>query len=270
MEDDEFLIAVSPRHSVRLASEYKVWIQRAPSQDFVVRNIVRREANGMPLISADIVIAGFETRKTFPLAARFPLHFRKTYYPGRLRGEPGQEYQRQSRAAEILGLPPPIGYTSDSFRSCLLPGTPYNRCSPFGAEPEERNLEIARKVALPTAAGLFRLVEEGFRALTALHAQGFSHADPELHNFVVCPAPLEMLLIDFESSLLKDELSEEAWAKRCRDDLAPILKETVYLLCALGPQPGELASMAKARVRDLFKRPDRFEEEIGELSAPRA
>jgi len=270
MEDDEFLIAVSPRHSVRLASEYAVWIQRAPSQDFVVRNIVRREANGMPLIAADIVIAGFETRKAFPLAAQFPLHFRKTYFPGRLRGEPHQEYDRQRQAAEILGLPPPIGFTNDSFRSCLIPGTPYSRCSPFGADPEERNLDIARKVPLATAAGLFRLLEEGFKALTALHEAGFSHADPELHNFVVCPSPLEMLLIDFESSLLREDLTADAWTKRCADDLVPLLREAVYLLCGLGPQPGPMASRAKERIRELFKRPERFEAELNDQSGPRA
>ena len=35
-----------------------------------------------------IVIAGQETRSEFPLAATYPLHFRKTYFPGRLHGDP--------------------------------------------------------------------------------------------------------------------------------------------------------------------------------------
>lgn len=270
MNDDEILVAVSPRHSVRLASEYAAWVEKAPRQDFVVRNILRREANGMPLVSADIVIAGFETRKAFPLAAEFPLHFRKTYFPGRLRGEPHLEFDRQQRAAKVLGLPPPIGFTHETFRSCLIPGTQYHRCSPFGAEPEERNLELGRSVQLATAAGLFRLLEEGFRALTQLHETGFSHADPELHNFVVCPSPLEMILIDFESAMLREDLSPEEWVKRCADDLVPILREAVYLLCVLGPQPGPMAAMARERVRTLFKRPARFEEQLSDQAGPRA
>lgn len=266
MDDDYKLIQVSPRHSVRVGPEYAVFIKKAPRQDFVVRTIMKREANGMPLVSADIVIAGEETRSTFPLAAQYPLHFRKTYYPGRLHGDPRQERDRQNEAAEILDIPPAIGATHQIFRSCFLPGQPYNRLSPFGAEPEEKNLPLAQKLPLASAAGLWRLLHEAYDALVKLQHAGIAHGDMELHNLIVCSSPLECILIDFEATARKDELAEEEFAKRCRNDLLPMLKEAVLLQCALGPQPGPLAELSRQRIEELFKRPDKFLEEIGEQS----
>src|SRR5687767_10001851 len=96
------LIKVSARHAVRLAHEYSHLIERAPARDYVVRTIARREAGGLPLMSADLVIAGKEAREQFPLAATYPLHFRKTYFPGRLHGDPQVEYQRHLRAAQLI------------------------------------------------------------------------------------------------------------------------------------------------------------------------
>jgi len=267
---DDTLVAVSPRHSVRLEPEYAAWVARAPRQDFVVRTITRREANGLPLMSADIVIAGEETRTRFQLAAQYPLHFRKTYYPGRLHGDPKTEFERQSEASKILGLPPPIGHTSSVFRSCLLPGTPYNRLSPFGNEPFESNVPIARKLHLATAAGLWMLLEQAFRSLRTLQAAGLSHGDAELHNLIVCPAPLEALLIDFEAAVRREDVSEVAWERRCAADYEPILREAIFLECALGRQPGELAQLAIDRLDQLFKNAGRFRQEIGDQTAPLA
>lgn len=268
--DEEELVRVSPRHTVRLASEYALWVRRAPKKDFVVRTIMAREANGLPLVSADIVIAGEETRAKFPLAAEFPLHFRKTYYPGRLHGDPKQEFDRQTEASALIGIPPPIGYGPDVFRSCLLPGTPYNRLSPFGGEPEESNLGKARKLPLAAAAGLFHLLGSAFDALERLHEGGLCHSDAELHNLIVCPSPLEILLIDFEAAETREMVGEGDWQQHCDDDFTPLLKEAVYLQCSLGPQPGPLADMARQRLDKLFKNPDRFRQEISDQANPSA
>jgi hypothetical protein len=263
-DDEDKLVLVSPRHSVLVGPEYAVWIKRAPRQDFVVRTIMKREANGMPLVSADIVIAGEETRANYPLAEQYPLHFRKTYYPGRLHGDPRQERDRQNEAAEILGIPPAIGATHQTFRSCFLPGTPYHRLSPFGAEPEEANLPIAQKLNMATAAGLWRLLSEAFDALSRLHAANLTHGDLELHNLVVCPAPLECILIDFEAAARKDELDDQEFAKRVHADFLPMLREAIFLQCALGPQPGPFAEMARSRAAEVLKRPEKFAAVIGE------
>src|SRR5690348_3442661 len=136
------MVSVSPRHSVRLAREYVHLLVKPPKQDYLVRTIVRREANGLPLMSAEIVIAGSATREKHPPAQTYPLHFRKTYSAARLHGDTQKEFEFQSRASELIGVAPPIGFSSDVFRSCLVPGRPYNRLSPFGVEPEEANMRL--------------------------------------------------------------------------------------------------------------------------------
>jgi hypothetical protein len=268
MHEEDELIAVSPRHSVRLAAEYADLLTRAPSRDFLVRTIARREAKGLPLMSADIVIAGAATREAFPRARQYPLHFRKTYYPGRLHGDPKDEFDRQTEASALIGIPEPIGHEPDTFRACLLPGTPYSRLSPLDVAPEESQLRHARDLDLAAAAGLFRLIESAFASLVALHDGGLAHGDAELHNFIVCPSPLETLLIDFEAALRKDATTDETWEKIVAKDLDPVLREAVLLQCCLGPQSGRLAETARGRIDNLFQSPEPVRREI-ERSATR-
>ncbi|HEX7670649.1 MAG TPA: hypothetical protein VF395_13740 [Polyangiaceae bacterium] len=264
--DDDRVVQVSPRHSVRLAREYVGLIERAPAQDYVVRTIARREANGLPLMSAELVIAGWETREKFPLAHTYPLHFRKTYSPARMHGDPAKEFEYHTLASKIIRLPPAIGFSAQTYRSCLIPGRPYQRLSPFGGEPEESNMRVAESLPLASAAGLWRLAEAALQSLTTLHEGGLAHGDAELHNFVVCPAPLEIVIIDFESVVEKSATTEEGWAKRRALDLTPILREGVFLQCALGRQEGPLAEQSLGEMKRLFKAPDRFRRAIDEQS----
>ena len=252
------LIAVSPRHGVRLAEELHSVIQKPQKRDFVVRTLVKRMANGLPLMSAEIVVAGAETRGEFPLAAEYPLHFRKTYFPGRLRGDPKDEFERLSEASALLGLPPPIGYGEAVFRTCLIPGKPYSALTPFNAEPEERNLRPARELPLAAAAGQYRLISDAYAQLGRLHEGGMVHGDTMLHNFIVCPSPLEILPIDFEASQRREAFDEEGWEKAREKDNDPLLREAILIQCALGPQPGALAEHAKERAAKLFRAPERF------------
>jgi len=260
--DEDSTVPVSLRHSVRLAREYVILVHKAQRRDFVVRTITRREANGVPLMSAEIVIAGEETRAEFPLAREYPLHFRKTYFPGRLHGDPKDEFDRQTRASEIIGVPPPIGHAPTVFRTCLLPGVPYSTLSPFAAEPEEANIPKAHKLPLAHAAGLWQLAESAFRQITTLHDAGLSHGDTELHNFVVCPSPLEILPIDFEGAAERTGLANEDWEYRVKKDTAPLLRQAVLLECALGTQVGAFAELARSRMNELFRDGERFRREI--------
>jgi hypothetical protein len=249
---------------VRLAREYVGLVERPPPSDFVVRTITRREANGLPLMSAEIVIASRDARERFPLAATYPLHFRKTYSAARLHGDTELEFENQTFASRVTPVPPPIGFSADSFRSCLVPGRPYQRLSPFGRTPEESNMRIASEVPLATAAGLWHLAEEALQHLTRLHAEGIAHGDAELHNFVVCPSPLELVIIDFEAAVRKDALEPAKWSARCEADLVPLLREAIYLQCTLGRQDGPLADLAWEALPRLFKAPDRFRRAIDE------
>lgn len=256
------MVPVSPRHSVLLAPEYAQLIRSAPEHDFVMRTITRREANGLPLMSAEMVIAGKDTRVQFPLAAEYPMHFRKTYFPGRLHGDPSAEFGNQQRASEILAAPPPIGWTKNSFRSCFVPGKPYSRLTPFGIEPVENNVAVAEEIDLAKALGLWWMCQQVFAQLVKLHDAGMVHGDMELHNIAVAPAPAEAVLIDFELAKRKEDLDGSEWQKATGADFAELLREAVYLQCALGRQPGPLADMAMGRIGELFASPGRFERTI--------
>jgi hypothetical protein len=260
--DEDTTVLVSPRHSVRLAREYVTIVEKAQRRDFVVRTIMKREAGGVPLVTAEIVIAGEETRAAHPLAREYPLHFRKTYFPGRLHGDPKDEFDRQKRASELIGVPPPIGHEPTVFRTCLLPGQPYSALSPFHSEPVEANIPKAQKLGLAEAGGLWLLAERAVADLERLHAGGLSHGDTELHNFIVCPAPLEILPIDFEGAAERAGMSDEDWAARVQKDLDPLLRHAVLLEVNLGPQTGRMAELARARVDALFKDAKRFLREI--------
>jgi hypothetical protein len=260
--DETRPIAVSPRHTVLLATELVPLIEKPPRHDFVVSTRASREANGLPLMTAELVIASYDTRQAFPAAAKYPFHFRKTYFPGRMHGDPEVEFQRHQRASELTDIPPPIGFGPNVFRSCLIPGQSYMRLSPFGGEPVENNIGKAQKVPMISAAGLWRLAEEALAQHQKLQAGGLAHGDAELHNCIVCPAPLEAILIDFEAGVLKDSVDAAAWEARCKLDLQPLLREAVYLQCVLGRQSSALGELSWSQMDELFRSPDRFRRAI--------
>jgi hypothetical protein len=257
--DGNHKVPVSPLHTVTVGEEYLAMVERAPQQDFVVRTLARQMAGDTPLMSGDLVIAGRWTRETFPLAASFPLHFRKTYHIGRLRGDPRLEFEHHARASEVLGIPPPIGHTPSTFRSCLIPGRPLDQVlSPFGSEPEESNVRHADKLSLANAAGLWLLLERVMGSLSTLHAAGLTHGDAELHNFIVCNAPVDVLPIDFDMAVLRGDIGQEAWDELLVKDLTPLLRVAVYLQCALGAQTGPLGELSLSKLETLFAHPKAF------------
>lgn len=257
-------IQVSPRHFVALSDDYLPMIDRAPREDFVVRTLARRRAGEMTLMMGDLVIAGAATRETYELARVYPLHFRKTYYPGKMHGDPRVEFELQERASTLIPLPPPIGWTPNSFRSCLLPGSPLDRLSPLGMEPDESNIALAQDFSLATAAGLWRLMEEALQLIVSLQAGGLTHGDAHLHNFVVCPSPLEVLPIDFERAVLQEEVPADVWVQRCAADRHHILRMAVFIQSTLGRQHGQLADESMQRLDELVSPPDAFRRAITE------
>ena len=265
--DDDPLIRLSPRHYVRLAPEYIAVIDAPQRTDFVIRTIRRKEANGLPLMSGEIVVAGAETRALFPLAETYPVHFRKTYFPGRLHGDPGIEFARHKEASELIDIPPPIGCDERTFRACLLPGRPLDALSPFHGEPEDIRIRQARELALDAAAGQWKLTESAFETMRRLHAGGLVHGDAVLQNFIVCASPLEILPIDFEAAGRRDALDELTWQRSVQGDLDPLLSHAIFLLCTLGVQPGALAEAALARMGRLLRTPERFRLEIERRSS---
>jgi hypothetical protein len=251
-------IQVSPRHHVALSDDYLHMIDRAPREDFVVRTLARRKAGEMTLMMGELVIAGAGTRDRYERARAYPLHFRKTYYPGKLHGDPLTEFELHERASALVDVPPPIGSTPNTFRSCFLPGTPFNQLSTLGTEPDESNVALAQELSLAGAAGLWRLAEEAFSLLIRMQEGGLTHGDAHLHNFIVCPSPLEVVPIDFEIGVLKDSVTPDVWEQRCQADRQHVLKLAIYLQCALGQQRGPLARESMASIAQLVRPADTF------------
>jgi hypothetical protein len=257
-------IQVSPRHHIALSDDYLPMIDKAPREDFVVRTLARRKAGEMTLMMGELVIAGAGTRDRYELARVYPLHFRKVYYPGKMHGDPQTEFELHQRASTLVDVPPPIGSTPNSFRSCFLPGTPLNQLSKLGTEPDESNIGAAQELSLASAAGLWRLADEVFGLLTRMQEGGLTHGDAHLHNFIVCPSPLEVVPIDFEIGVLKDSVTPEVWEQRCEADRQHLLKLAIYLQCALGRQRGPLADHAMSRLAHLVRPADTFASVIAE------
>jgi hypothetical protein len=249
---------------VTIDDDYFALIRRAPQEDFVVRTLARTMAGDVPLMIGELVIAGQATRERYPLAFTYPLHFRKTYYPGRLRGDTQLEFERHERASTVLGIPPPIGRAGGTFRSCLLPGRPFDQLLPFGSEPATGNIKHAESLNLASAAGLWLLAERAMLTLTTLHRARMTHGDAQLHNFIVCYAPVDVVPIDFDMSVLEDSVSAAAWKERCAGDLEPLLKVAVYLQCAIGAQAGPLAERSLAEMDTLFPSSEPFRRAIDE------
>ena len=118
-----------------LATELFPLIDKPVRQDFVVRTRARREANGLPLMTAELVIAGDETRRAHPAAETYPLHFRKTYFPGRLHGDPAVEFERQQRASRAGRNAAAHRVYGDGVPELPGAGQSYARLTPFGGEP---------------------------------------------------------------------------------------------------------------------------------------
>ena len=234
-------------------------MEKPPRQDFVVRTWARREANGLPLMAAELVIAGAETRQAHPGRRHLSAPLSKDLLPG----DDCTTIRRWNSSSHLLAsrlsrTPPPIGHTTTVFRSCLIPGQSYARLTPFGGEPPENNIAKAQNLSLATAAGLWRLAEEALAQLLMLQDGGLAHGDTELHNIIVCPAPLEPILVDFEAAVRRDTIEPAAWDARCARDLEPLLREAVYLQCTLGRQPSQLGELSWSRLAELFRSPDRF------------
>jgi len=246
------MIELSPYHQIELAPAWEALRDNPPDRDQVIRTVSRKMLNDQPLIQGDLVFAGLDTKAEFPLAEKYPVHFRKTYYPGAFHKPPQQEYDHHLQISEILNVPPPIGATRNSFRSCMIPGTPLDRLSPFGIEPPDHNIGIAEDCELTSLMGLWKLFENVHDQITKLHAAGLAHGDLFLHNIIISLSPIGVFLIDFELAVEKKEISAEEWQKACSNDFEEVHRAATYVQCGLGRQSGSLAETSLSHLDLLF------------------
>jgi len=246
------MIELSPYHQIALAPAWEALGDNPPDRDQVIRTLSRKMLNEQPLIQGDLVYAGMDTKVEFPLAEKYPVHFRKTYYPGAFHKPPQREYDHHLQISSILDVPPPIGATKNTFRSCLIPGTPMDRLSPFGVEPLEQNIALAEKTDTLSLIGLWNLFETLNEQISRLHQAGLAHGDLFLHNIIVPSSPVGIFLIDFEMAVEKKNVAKEVWEKARQADLEELHRSAVYIQCGLGKQTSPLAETSLSRLSELF------------------
>lgn len=247
------IVSLSPYHKAEIDADLVPFFEEPPTRDLVIRTVSRKMANGQPLIQGDMVLAGQETRDKHPMAREYPVHFCKTYYPTAFHPPPEREFRHHENAARILDLAPPIGFSRNTFRSCFIPGKPLSILSPLGVEPIERNISIARNCETTFLIGLWQLLESVFEETQLLHQAGIAHGDLFLHNVIVSLSPIKVFLIDFEQCVEMDSLPKgKTWEEICAADEEEILKQAIFVQCALGEQRGALAKRSSERLTGLF------------------
>jgi len=255
MTQENAPIPLSPFHSIEVAESLRYLLVEPREKDFSVRSIARKEGpDGRELVQMQLVIAGRQTRAAYPLAERYPIHFLKAYHPWSFHGDPKVEFENAHAAAEILGAPEPIGYDANTIRSPFLPGKPLSRLSPFtNVEPQESCLGIAQQADPAALIGLWKLAEEAYFQVQKLHEKNFFHRDLELHNLIVCTAPVHVFLIDFESAERDFHGTDEERQALCFKDEEELLRLAIYLQSGLGHQTGPLAEASLAALPKLFR-----------------
>jgi serine/threonine protein kinase len=241
------LVALSPHHHADLIPELAYLVNSPPAHDLVIRTLARKLSNGTPLIQGDLVLAGRDTLDAYPLAKTYPVHFRKSYYPTAFHPPATIEFERHQKISQIIDVPPPIGATRNSFRSCFIPGVPLSRISPFGLEPLEQNLAISAKIDPGHLIGLWFLLERVEREVTVLHQKGMAHGDLFLHNVIVSRSPIATCLIDFEQAIeCSESTSLGEWNMREQRDQEELFRHALWVQAGLGPQPGPLGEKSRA------------------------
>ena len=252
---DNARIPLSPYHSIEVAESLRDLLARPREKDFQLRSIARKEGpDGRELVQMQLVIAGRQTLDAHPLAARYPIHFLKSYHPWSFHGDPQVEFDNHRAAAAILGAPEPIGCDANTIRSCFLPGKPLSRLSPFtDVEPQERCLGIAQQTDPAALIGLWKLAGEAYAQMGKLHERGFFHRDLELHNLIVCTAPVRVFLIDFESAERDFHGTAGEREELVFNDTAELFRLAIYIQSGLGKQEGPLAEASLAALPRLFR-----------------
>ena len=109
---------------------------------------------------------------------------------------------------------------------------------------------------LLTLTGLWTLLVDFHRQLSAMHAAGIVHGDDELHNTMATPSPVGIVLFDFETALMREDPGDDKrdWEETRAADLRELYRQAVYCQCGLGRQEGALAAEARAETErgDLF------------------
>lgn len=250
-------IKVSPHHSIEVSPQYEDLIKEPRNEDYLLHVILnKKDAYGETLIQTELTIAGKKTLKQFPATQEYPVHFVKRYSLSSYHNDPEIEYENGLEIQKYIDISTPLGADAKTFRNCFIPGVGLDKKSPFGVEPLYRNIDIAEEAEPKDLRALWKHLESAFQHTTTLHQNNWIHGDLELHNIIVSDKPVNTYLIDLESALPRDKVDH--WENACLADLEHIMRDAIYIQCALGKKDTSLGKTSRQSLEQLFKDPEEF------------
>jgi serine/threonine protein kinase len=247
----EFLQILSEKNKETAPAEnLRKLIENPPEEDTKLQNIYKT-----PFVSGDIVLAGSETRKIHPLTHLNPIHFKKSYLQKLSRWETTATHEAiisqhiwdhfQQLGTSGYPTPLPLGATSYTYRSQLLPAKTLGSLSPISLPlcPNNTLRQILAAKQYPEQfLPLWKKLEELNALIDLFHQGGFLHHDLHRENLMVEEENKTHHLIDFETSEEDERFHTAEWAAATLEDKKLFIQEASLILLCL-PQP-EIPSTA--------------------------
>jgi len=254
MQEKEAKLLLEVHH---LPEDFLKYISKPQEEDIICRQIFENQS-----VRCELVIAGKETRKAFPLANEFPIHVLKTNM-GDMEYDARKEFSLTLLlATEAPGLGPmPIGFTNKTFRSEFINGQTIRSLSaPFPIYKVKGDTKEPKKPSKEDLTSIWQAAEKTYLQAKELHESGFTHGDLHMDN-VIIDTNGNAKLIDFET--LQEPLREEDYEKDFFN-IKELGKKLVHL--GLEPPTGPLKEAMEPEIKlvkhQMALRAKRLKEEI--------
>ena len=172
-----------------------------------------------------------------------------------MHGDPREEFDRQSEAAELIGSRRRSAGRTTPFGAACFPAPRTTASRPSRSSRRTPSCTSPAICRCRSRPGSGRCVNRRFAGCPSCTRAASLHRDAELHNFIVCASPLEIVMIDFEGAATRKGLAPEAWDEAIRTDFDALAKEGALLQCSLGRQRGGFAEHCLRRGITLFRDP---------------
>lgn len=257
----------SPKALDGLQAAYGEFVATPPREDITLLSVYENlDASGSrPLVLGELVLAGRKTRLTVPETQRYPIHFKKTYFPG-ASGNPKDELKLTKQAADLLGgfSPKAIGADNFSIRTSIVPGVAWAAISPLckghnfvsGSRKESlgQGLHLLREgKRTPALLSYWKTLEAINTAIDRLHKKCV-HGDLHRNNILMVPQKggFEPVIIDFETLQDLRGLDKEEASELKADDKQELWMECAALQLVIGKQPTKLGKEAWVKREELL------------------
>jgi hypothetical protein len=239
----EFLMLLEKKYEKKPeAKNLEKLLENPPKEDTTLYVIYKT-----PFVLGEIVLAGKDTQKQFPLCRFHPVHFKKTYLQkiDPEETDPKHEFlcSKMVKAHfEDLDagdqVPTPLGCSPQTFRSELIEGKTLGTLSPL--TPHLESQEITTQITEYKKQGqsilpLWEGLETLNKTTNQLHSGGMLHKDLHRENMMLVPTEtgFEGRIIDFETVEEDERFQTREWEAVCLEDKTHLYKETALItLCA--------------------------------------